>query len=69
MNDAICQRCGDDHLGDYPVCALCAPITHFTHRQSLGRRCIHCDLLRERETSQLRKPQPTDTPRSGAIDI
>ena len=39
MNDAICPRCGDDNLTDYPVCDTCATVAHFTHRD----RCIHCE--------------------------
>ena len=38
MSDAICPRCGDDNLTDYPVCDTCATVAHFTHRE----RCLHC---------------------------
>lgn len=39
MNDAICPRCGDDNITDYPVCDGCATLAHFTHRT----RCLHCE--------------------------
>lgn len=42
MNDAICPRCGDDNLTDYPVCDTCATVAHFTHRAT----CIHCERKR-----------------------
>ena len=38
MNDAICPRCGEDNLTDYPVCDTCATVAHFPHRAT----CIHC---------------------------
>ena len=38
MNDAICPRCGEDNLTDYPVCDTCATVAHFTHRAT----CLHC---------------------------
>ena len=38
MSDAICPRCGDDNLTDYPVCDTCATVAHFTHRAT----CLHC---------------------------
>ena len=39
MSDAICPRCGDDNITDYPVCDGCASVAHFTHRKT----CIHCE--------------------------
>ena len=38
MSDAICPRCGDDNITDYPVCDGCATVAHFTHRKT----CLHC---------------------------
>ena len=38
MSDAICPRCGDDNITDYPVCDGCATVAHFTHRKI----CLHC---------------------------
>lgn len=42
MSDAICPRCGDDNITDYPVCDGCATLAHFTHRAT----CIHCERKR-----------------------
>lgn len=42
MSDAICPRCGDDNITDYPVCDGCATVAHFTHRKT----CIHCERSR-----------------------
>ena len=39
MGDAICPRCGDDNITDYPVCDGCATVAHFTHRKT----CLHCE--------------------------
>ena len=39
MSDAICPRCGDDNITDYPVCDGCATVAHFTHQAT----CIHCE--------------------------
>ena len=39
MNDAICPRCGDDNLTDYPVCDTCATVAHFPYRKT----CLHCE--------------------------
>lgn len=45
MSDAICDRCGDDKLTDYPVCPACATRWHFPHRAV----CLHCEHKREAE--------------------
>lgn len=42
MSDAICPRCGDDNITDYPVCDGCATVAHFTHRT----KCLHCERKR-----------------------
>lgn len=39
MDDAICPRCGNDNITDYPVCDGCATLAHFMHRT----RCLHCE--------------------------
>lgn len=36
-----CIKCEREWAGDYPVCMLCAPDTHFPHRSD----CIHCEML------------------------
>ena len=42
MSDAVCPRCGDDNITDYPVCDGCATLAHFTHRKT----CLHCERKR-----------------------
>ena len=39
--EPICIKCEREWAGDYPVCMLCAPDTHFPHRSD----CIHCEML------------------------
>lgn len=39
--EPICIKCECEWAGDYPVCMLCAPDTHFPHRSD----CIHCEML------------------------
>ena len=39
--EPICIKCEREWAGDYPVCMLCAPDTHFPHRSN----CIHCEML------------------------
>ena len=36
-----CIKCECEWAGDYPVCMLCAPDTHFPNRPD----CIHCEML------------------------
>ena len=39
--EPTCIKCEREWAGDYPVCMLCAPDTHFPNRPD----CIHCEML------------------------
>ena len=39
----VCDKCKREWAGDYPVCMLCAPDTHFPNRSN----CIHCEMRTE----------------------
>ena len=39
----VCDKCKREWAGDYPVCMMCAPETHFPDRTN----CIHCEMRAE----------------------